>query len=143
MRHLVWCIAVCLTGLSLGEAAGELSPAASLTIVLGDFAIRPSVATVQSGQPVRLVLANRGQVDHDFEVYGRPRSAPRDWNAYVKGHTYFRNLGEIDVAVLGQDEVEAEAIFKIHVAPGARVTIYFTPRQRGRFEMGGSRPGTL
>lgn len=131
--------AVLITTVALAAAGGPRIQA--ITLVLREYSLTPTTITLRARTPVKLVIANEGARDHEFLVYPVPRVAPRDWNAYAMTHTYFKDMGEIDVALPGQAEIGTTALFKLHVAPGARVTIWFTPRAKGVFEMASHDPG--
>jgi uncharacterized cupredoxin-like copper-binding protein len=133
--------AVLVAGATLAGAA--IRQVREVTVVLREYSFTPRAIVLRTGTPVKLVLVNEGARDHEFQVYSVPRISPRDWSAYVMAHTYFTNMGEIDVALPGQAEVGTTALFKVHVAPGARVTIWFTPRVKGVFEVASHDPGRL
>jgi uncharacterized cupredoxin-like copper-binding protein len=128
-----------VTGMVLA-AAGTIR-AQEITLVLREYAFTPETLTLQAGTPVRLILTNEGTRDHEFQVYPAPKVSPVDWNAYVMSHTYFKDMGEIDVALPGRAEIGTTALFKVHLAPGASAIIWFTPRETGRFEMASHDPG--
>lgn len=141
IRWAVAPFAAVLLVTSVALAAAGADPAQGITLVLREYAVTPRAFTLRAGTPVRLILANEGTRDHEFQVYPVPKVPPVDWNAYVMSHTYFKDMGEIDVALPGRAEIGTTALFKVHLAPGARVIIWFTPRVKGRFEMASHDPG--
>jgi uncharacterized cupredoxin-like copper-binding protein len=128
-------------GAAPGAVAAPSPNAQEITLVLQEYSFTPKAITLRAGTPVKFVLVNRGNRDHEFQVYPVPQVSPQDWNSYAMTHTYFKNMGEIDVALPGEAEIGMTALFKVHVAPGARVTLWFTPRAKGVFEMASHDPG--
>jgi len=122
-------------------AAGASPYPRETTLVLHENSFTPDVVTLHAGAPAKLILTNAGKSDHEFQVYRAPKSSPANWNTYTMAHTYFQNMGEIDFAVPGEAEIGTTTLFKVHVAPGARVTLWFTPREKGTFEMASHDPG--
>jgi uncharacterized cupredoxin-like copper-binding protein len=115
--------------------------AQEIRLVLREYSFMPKLITFHVGMPVKLILVNMGDRDHEFQVYSVPKTSPRDWNTYAMAYTYFRDMGEIDVALPGEAEIGTTTLFKVHVAPGASVTIWFTPQRKGMFQMASHNPG--
>ncbi|HKX18960.1 MAG TPA: hypothetical protein VJT33_13190 [bacterium] len=140
----MWRIVPLATALLIATAAlpavGAVR-AQAVTLVLHDYAFGSKTITLRAGTPVRLILDNEGTRDHEFQVYAAPKVSPADWNAYVMSHTYFKDMGEIDIALPGRAEIGTTTLFKVHLAPGTRAVVWFTPRARGRFEMASHDPG--
>jgi uncharacterized cupredoxin-like copper-binding protein len=136
-------VPIALLGLLAG--LGMPAPAAvreqQMTILMREYSFTPGAVRLQAGTPVRLTLVNNGNLEHEFQVYPAPGPPGAGWQTYVMRHTYFQDMGEIDVSVPGAAEAGATSVFKVHVAPGARVILWFTPRTRGRFEMACHDPG--
>ncbi len=53
---------------SLAAAAYAAAAAQKVTVVAKEFSYTPSKITVRAGQPVQLVLDNKGVIEHDFVV---------------------------------------------------------------------------
>lgn len=68
---------VAAAALALGPAAAVASqtPAAAVRIDLVSFAYRPTPIGLRAGQPVTLLLVNRGKNSHDFTAPSFFRSA--------------------------------------------------------------------
>jgi len=126
-----------------GAATGAVPAlrAQEITLALREYAFTPDAIALRAQLPVKLTLVNKGTRDHEFQVYPVPKVPPHDWNSYAMTHTYFKDMGEIDVALPGRAEIGMTALFKVHVAPGAGVIIWFTPRVPGVFEMASHDPG--
>lgn len=78
-----------------------------------EFAFRPAVLRLASGRPARLVLANRGQIAHQFET---------------------EYLLRIPTTVIGEAlHIEATGVGPIRVQPGGWARLDFVPRRTGRF----------
>lgn len=141
MQRMIVLVTAALLVTSVALTAAAAFHAEGITLVLREYSFTPKAITLQAGTPVKLVLVNNGNRDHEFQVYPVPKVPPHDWNSYAMTHTYFKDMGEIDVALPSQAEIGTTALFKVHVAPGARVTIWFTPRAKGVFEMASHDPG--
>jgi uncharacterized cupredoxin-like copper-binding protein len=141
MNQIRGASALLVASLAVGVAAAAGPRARDITIVLREYSFTPATITLRAGVPVKLILANQGTRDHEFQLYSVPTDSPRDWNRYAMTHSFFQNMGEIDVALPGQAEIGVTSLFKVHIAPGASVTIWFTPQARGVFAMASHDPG--
>jgi len=141
MQRMIALVAAALLVTGAALAAAGAPHAQGIILVMREYSFTPKAITLQAGTPVKLVLVNKGNRDHEFQIYPVPKVTPHDWNSYAMAHTFFRGMGEIDVALPGQAEIGTTALFKVHVAPGARVTIWFTPAVKGVFEMASHDPG--
>jgi uncharacterized cupredoxin-like copper-binding protein len=141
MRRAIACAtaALLVTGVAIAVPASRHFQ--EVTLILRNYSLTPKLVTLRAGEPAKLVLVNQGNLDHEFQVYPPPKVPPQDWNTYAMTNTYFKGMGEIDVALSGEAEIGATSVFKVHVAPGARITLWFTPRDRGVFEMASHDPG--
>ena len=79
-----------------------------------EFAFRPATIRLEAGQPVSLLLVNRGQIAHQFEA------------AYLRG---------LPLRIVG-DAVSAEVtgLDLIRLNPGGAARVAFLPRVKGRFK---------
>ncbi len=78
-----------------------------------EFKFRPALLQLTSGQPVRLLLVNRGQIAHQFVT------------------DYLRSVAV--TVVDATMRVESSGLDVVRLEPGARATIEFLPRSKGRF----------
>jgi uncharacterized cupredoxin-like copper-binding protein len=144
MRRAIVLCAAALPAAALlagGPGGSAADRAEDVMLVLHDHSFAPETLALRAGTAVRLTLVNEGTRDHEFQVYPAPAVPPSDWNEYAMSHTYFAHMGEIDIALPGRAEIGTTTLFKVHVAPGARVIVWFTPRAKGRFEMASHDPG--
>ena len=110
MRIFAALLAAVALLLPLSVGAGTQSV---IDVEMSEFAFRPAKIHLTAGQPVRLVLVNRGQLAHQFEA------------------GYLRNLPVNIVS----DTLHAEApgLDFIRLNPGGTARLEFLPRGRGRF----------
>jgi uncharacterized cupredoxin-like copper-binding protein len=106
-------VSVILATLLVLPTATSAQPLRTLRIDMTEFAFRPAIIRLTSGQPVRLLLVNRGQIAHQFET------------------DYLRKVAVTIVDATMQ--VESPGLQVIRLQPDARATIEFLPRLRGRF----------
>lgn len=66
-RWLAFGVAVAVTTLVAGALYAGAA-AQKVTVVAKEFAYTPNKITVKAGQPVQLVLDNKGVIEHDFVV---------------------------------------------------------------------------
>lgn len=66
-RWFAFGVAVAVTALVAGALYAGAA-AQKVTVVAKEFAYTPNKITVKAGQPVQLVLDNRGVIEHDFVV---------------------------------------------------------------------------
>ncbi len=66
-RWLAFGVAVAVTALVAGALYAGAA-AQKVTVVAKEFAYTPNKITVKAGQPVQLVLDNKGVIEHDFVV---------------------------------------------------------------------------
>ena len=84
-----------------------------LRVEMAEFVFRPSTLRLTAGRPVKLLFGNRGQIAHQFET---------DY------------LLKVPVAIVDAImHVENPGVAIVGMQPGARATIEFLPRVRGRF----------
>jgi uncharacterized cupredoxin-like copper-binding protein len=102
---LIWSILI------PGAARGH--SATVVRITMREFAFQPSMVRLTAGQTVRLVLANEGQIAHQFES---------------------RYLHAVPIRV-GDDRLSAEApgLDAARLNPEGEAWLEFVPRRRGRF----------
>jgi uncharacterized cupredoxin-like copper-binding protein len=102
-----------LIGSILVPGAAHGQAAAVVRITMREFAFQPSVVRLAPGQTVRLVLANEGQIAHQFE------------SAYLRA---------VPVRV-GDDRlsVDAPGLGAARLNPEGAAWLEFVPRRRGRF----------
>jgi uncharacterized cupredoxin-like copper-binding protein len=95
------------------QAAESAQTPGTLRIEMTEFTFRPAVLRLTSGQPVRLLLVNRGQIAHQFET------------------DYLRKVAVtiVDATM----HVESSGLDVVRLEPGTMATIEFVPRLRGRF----------
>ncbi len=118
---------------SLAAAAPKVQ---KVTITMTDFKFTPATITLQAGVPAEIVLVNKGKVAHEFMVYDSPKGKVADWDEYVMGATYFKNMGEIEGEFAGLGAVAGTSIFEVEVMAGKTAELIFTPNRRGTFEIG-------
>ena len=64
-----WLVAVVvLTLAAVAGAAGAGAPVPTVKLVAKEFAYEPREIKVKAGQPVKLVLENKGVIEHDIVV---------------------------------------------------------------------------
>jgi uncharacterized cupredoxin-like copper-binding protein len=106
-------LSVLLAVLWAVPAAHAVQPLRTLRIEMTEFRFRPAVIRLTAGQPVRLVLSNRGQIAHQFVT------------------DYLR---EVPVTIADETtHVESRGLDIVRLEPSASATIEFVPRVRGRF----------
>jgi uncharacterized cupredoxin-like copper-binding protein len=119
---------------------GLLFGASSRTVItMSEWKFSPSTITLAAGEPVDLVLENKGTQSHVFMAYPVPQTRYKgagDWWAYVLRRTYFQDMGEILVHSRGMFAISGTRIAEVAVEPGKIVTLTFTPGRRGTFEIG-------
>ncbi len=98
--------------LSLGAPVVTPQPLV-IRVEMTEFAFRPAVIRLAANRQVRLVLANRGQLAHQFET-DLLRATP----AIVVGEAL---------------RVETRTLDLVRLQPGAAAMIEFYPRIPGRF----------
>jgi uncharacterized cupredoxin-like copper-binding protein len=105
------------------SAGGSSAPATAATgggetqviqVRASEFGFSPSTIQVAAGKPVRLVLANTGQIEHDLRVEKIPATGLKLSEA---GHGH------------GATEVVA------HAEQGKEAWVEFTPTRAGRYEL--------
>jgi len=80
---------------------------------MSEFTFRPATIYLTAGQPVRLVLVNRGQIAHQFET---------------------SSLRAVVVRIVGEGiSVEAPGLNFLRLNPGETARLDFLPREKGRF----------
>lgn len=86
---------------------------ATVRVEMSEFAFRPATISLPAGQPVRLVLVNKGQIAHQFEA---------------------EYLHALAVRIVS-DSVYAEVsgFTVIRLDPGREARIEFLPQRKGRF----------
>jgi uncharacterized cupredoxin-like copper-binding protein len=84
-----------------------------ILIEMSEFAFRPATIHLTASRPVRLVLANRGQIAHQFETgYLRP----------------------LPMTIVSDTlHVEVPGIDVIRLDPGGTARLEFLPRKKGHF----------
>ncbi len=80
---------------------------------MSEFAFRPATIYLTAGQPVQLVLVNRGQIAHQFET------------SYLRA-VVVRIGGEMMA-------VETPGLNFLRLDPGGTARLDFLPREKGRF----------
>lgn len=129
-----------LTGQAAATHTGLLFGAPSrVVVVMTEYRFTPSTITVEAGTPVDIVLENKGIISHSFMVYSKPKSilkGVREWHEYAMARTYIQDVGEILVHRRGQFAVAGTSISEVALEPGERITLTFTPKRKGRFEIG-------
>jgi len=101
-----------MVGLLLPLAAGAQTPSV-IRVEMIEFAFRPATISLTVGQPVRLVLMNRGQIAHQFET------------SYLRA-AVVRIVGEMIA-------VDATGLNFLRLDPGGTARLEFIPREKGRF----------
>ncbi|MDQ7820875.1 MAG: cupredoxin domain-containing protein [Armatimonadota bacterium] len=122
-------------GVALGPAAAAPKQQ-KVTVTLTEFKFTPATVTLQAGVPAVVTLVNKGTVEHEFMVYGRPAQAVDDWDEYAMANTYFQGLGEVEVEFAKQGAVAGTNLFEVEVQPNRTATVVFTPTKKGTFEIG-------
>jgi uncharacterized cupredoxin-like copper-binding protein len=99
--------------LALPPAAVTQGVDTPLRVEMAEFVFRPSTIRLTAGRPVKLLFVNRGQIAHQFQA------------------DYFRSLpvSIVDATM----HLESPGITIVRLEPGARATIEFLPRAKGRF----------
>ena len=82
-------------------------------VEMTEFTFRPAVVRLPARRQVQLVLANQGQIAHQFET------------VYL-----YKTLAVVVNTAL---RVEANGVEFVRLQPGATATLTFLPRVRGRF----------
>lgn len=115
---------------------GSGGPRIPLTIT--EYKFTPSTITLEAGQPVDIVLENKGALGHVFMVYTKPqRPLPSNANErweYALANTYLQKSGEIMVHSRNEFIVAGTSISEISLDPGKKVTLTFIPSKKGTFE---------
>lgn len=110
-------VAGCGTQRATPSPAGGAPPAGDAQVVqvrATEFGFSPGTIRVTAGQPVRLVLTNGGQIEHDLRVEKVPASGIKLSEA---GHGH------------GAGEVAA------HTEKGTQAWVEFTPTKPGTYEL--------
>ncbi len=66
-KWLVLAVAACVVAVAVGAALGGAAPKV-VKVAAKEFAFEPKEVKVKAGQPVRLVLENKGVIEHDIVV---------------------------------------------------------------------------
>lgn len=114
MRGTGALISVLLVGgsLAVAQAGDEVK---TLSMSAQEFRFVPNTVTVRVGQPIRLVLTNKGTMSHEFV------------SPIFKASK--------DVQILSQGiRVESDEVGEVEFARGKAVTVELTPTKAGRFE---------
>ncbi|MDR7416425.1 MAG: cupredoxin domain-containing protein [Armatimonadota bacterium] len=137
---------VVLLGVLTAAAAGAGTTRQVVEIQMKEFAFVPSTVTLRAGVPAEVRLVNRSVVEHEFMVYDLGHlhltgMDPEKMHRELEARSYFRGL---PVQVEGKAKMverRGKDLAMVTLAPGERVTLRFTPRKRGTFEMGCHIPG--
>ncbi len=109
-------------------------------VTLSEYKFTPSTITVEAGGAVDLVLENKGTLSHYFSIYPKPAApfkSSGDWHEYLLAKTYLQDMGEILIHQRNADFYAVGGLVtEVGVDPGKKVTLTFTPTQRGTFEFG-------
>ena len=109
-RRIAWPLV--LGALLLPVPVGGAQPAV-VSVTMREFMFQPTTIRLAAGQPVRLVLLNRGQLAHQFET------------AY---------LHAVPVRVAGDVlSVEAAGLDVTRLNPDGTARLEFIPQHRGRY----------
>jgi uncharacterized cupredoxin-like copper-binding protein len=100
--------------LALGVLAAGCSRAPRVVVEAKEFRFNPSQISLEAGKPVRLVLQNKGSVEHDLQILGLKVTGG--------GHGGHGGQG-------------AEATVHIHALPGKEAAVEFTPAEKGEFRL--------
>lgn len=126
-------IVLVLLSISLAAGAPRMQ---KVTVTMTDFKFTPPTITLRAGVETEIVLVNKGKVQHEFMVYDPPKGKVADWDEFVMGATYFKNMGEIAGEFEGLGAVAGTSIFEVEVKAGKTAALIFTPNRRGTFEIG-------
>lgn len=145
MRKLRW-ILLCalLAWAGATDAARAATARQRVEIQMKEFAFVPSTVTLKAGVPAEVRLVNRGVVEHEWMVHeakGMTGMHSEKMHKELEARSYFKGL---PVQVEGQAkrvERMGKDVVMVTLAPGQSVTLRFTPRKRGTFEMGCYLPG--
>ena len=131
---LILALAVLLGTPSL-EWTTEATNGQKIAITLKEHSFTPVNITLQAGVPAEITLTNRGTLKHEFWVYVTPKAKVSDWEEYMKAHTYFKEIGEVEAEFEGIGAVAGARMFEVEVQPGKEAELKFTPSRKGTFEM--------
>lgn len=106
-------LSVILAVLLAPQAGHSAQSPRMLRIEMTEFRFRPALIRLTSGQPVRLLLVNQGQIAHQFVT------------------DYLRTVAV--TVVDATMHVESSGLDIVRLEPGAMATIEFLPRSKGRF----------
>jgi uncharacterized cupredoxin-like copper-binding protein len=112
MKSLPVFIALAIAGVPLPFSA-RAQTTSIVRVEMNEFAFRPATISVSTGQSVRLVLVNRGQIAHQFET------------SYLQA-AVVRIVGETMA-------LEVPGLHFFRLAPGGTARLEFFPREKGRF----------
>ncbi|MCS7235707.1 MAG: cupredoxin domain-containing protein [Armatimonadota bacterium] len=140
MKRLVWVAVAVVASLQTGAVQAAGAPQV-VELQMKEFAFLPATVTLKAGVPVELRLVNRGVVEHEFMVYdlGHLHPAgmdPQKMHRELEARSYFRGVA---VQVEGRAKLverRGKDLVMVTLAPSERITLRFTPRRRGTFEMG-------
>ncbi len=120
--------------------AGTISAQSTqrITLIMGDFYYKPNRMTLQVGVPAEITLVNRGNKQHEFMVYTRPRPgmSGRRLHDWAEEQTYFKGMTvEVPTAPGVKAEYVRNVLVEVMVGAGKTAVLRFTPTRTGTFEM--------
>jgi uncharacterized cupredoxin-like copper-binding protein len=120
-------IVLLLAAVGIVACSEEPDGAQARKLTASALRFQPSTLTVRAGSPVQVILTNPDAVDHDIVLLDVPASSIDDDTRRTEGG------GGHDESAHDHSAVEVGAIVG-HAAPGATARVWFTPKQRGRYE---------
>lgn len=126
-RSAALLIVLVLAAVGVAGCSDEPAGAQARKLAASELRFQPSTLTVRAGSPVLVILTNPDAVDHDIVLVDVPASSIDDDTRRAEGNDSHEE-GAHD-----HSAVEVGAIVG-HAAPGATARIWFTPKQRGRYE---------
>src|SRR5262249_18522987 len=124
-----------LLGLPSLEWTTDATNGQKIAITLREHSFTPVNITLQAGVPAEIMLTTKGTLKHEFSMYFAPKAKVSDWEEYVKAHSYFKEIGEVEAEFEGIGAVAGARMFEVEVQPGREAELKFTPSRKGTFEM--------
>ena len=102
-----------------GGATSSSSAAQQITIEASEFNFQPATIEVSAGRPVKLVMRNKGAVEHDWAIMKIPM------------------MGKNESSMGGHDMsgVSNEPELHLNVALGRTGQVEFTPTEKGTYQI--------